>query len=91
MTATMVDRVEMAPPVAAALDRLTRPHEVCEAGWAVRSAVLHDRRVDDDESQKWVERSYRSSRRSSGSRRGPTSRDLQRCAGYGRPSASRCA
>ena len=55
MTATMVDRVGMAPPVAAALDRLTRPHEVCEAGWAVRSAVLHDRRVDDDESQKWVE------------------------------------
>ena len=55
MTAIMVDRVEMAPPVAAALDRLTRPHEVCEAGWAVRSAVLHDRRVDDDESQTWVE------------------------------------
>jgi len=55
MKAALVDRVGMAPPVAAALDRLTRPHEVCEAGWAVRSAVLHDRRVDDDESQKWVE------------------------------------
>jgi hypothetical protein len=55
MTMTMVDRVEMAPAVAAALDLLTRPHEVSEAGWTVRSAVLRDRRVDDDESQQWVE------------------------------------
>ena len=55
MTVAMVDRVEMPPPVAAALDLLTRPHEVSQAGWAVRSAVLHDRRVDDDESQQWVE------------------------------------
>src|SRR6478752_9785143 len=55
MTAGTVDRVGMAPPVAAALELLTRPHEVSEAGWAVRSAVLHDRPVADDESQKWVE------------------------------------
>ena len=90
MTAALVDRVGMAPPVAAALDRLTRPHEVCEAGWAVRSAVLHDRRVDDDVSQTWVEEELQVLEAVSGSRRGPTSRDLQRCAGYGRPSASRC-
>jgi hypothetical protein len=55
MTVTVDDRVDMAPPVTAALDLLTRPYEVSAAGWAVRSAVVHDRRVDDDESQQWVE------------------------------------
>ena len=55
MTMAVVDRVEMAPSVAAAFDLLTRPYEVSAAGWAVRSAVVHDRRVDDDETQQWVE------------------------------------
>lgn len=55
MTVAVDDRMDMAPPVAAALDRLTRPYEVSAAGWAVRSAVVHDRRVDHDESQQWVE------------------------------------
>jgi YD repeat-containing protein len=55
MTVAMVDRIEIPPPVASALDLLTRPHELSPAGWAVRSAVLLDRRVDDDESQQWVE------------------------------------
>ena len=32
MTVAMVDRIEIPPPVASALDLLTRPHEVSPAG-----------------------------------------------------------
>ena len=52
------DRIEMPPLVDAAVDRLVQPAEVSAAAWAVRSAVLHDRRVD-DESQQWVEEELR--------------------------------
>ena len=90
MTVAMADRVAMPPQAAAALDLLTRPHEVSEAGWAVRS-LFHHRRVDDDESQQWVGGAADPRGSRAGQRRGPTSRHSRRCAGCGRPSASRCA
>ena len=55
MTVAMADRIEMPSPVVAAVDLLAWSAEVSASGWIVRSAVLHDRRVEDDESQQWVE------------------------------------
>ena len=55
MTVVMADRLAMPSPVVAAVrpaDSLVRGVGV---GLAVRSAVLQDRRVDDDESQRWVD------------------------------------